>query len=239
MTVVPGLKALLFDVQGTLVDFYSTIVTRGEALTRARGVEADWSRLIRDWRADYRRCLDQVIAREIPWRSTDAIYREALDRLLAAHDWGGVLSVADRDALNRLWRELEPWPDARPGLTRLAEKFTIATLSNGSMASVVGIVKRARLPFDCVLTAELVRSSKPDPKVYALATSALGFEASEVMMVACHKYDLAAAKVLGFRVGFIPRPLEFGPYGSVDVAPETYFDLIARDVEDLADKLAP
>jgi 2-haloacid dehalogenase len=232
-----SIKAVLFDVQGTTVDFYATILRKGEVFTKAHGIEANWTRISDQWRAEYRRLLDKIIAGTIPWRSTDQIYREGLDTLLATYEWGPKLSAADRDQLNTVWAQLEPWPDTRPGLERLAKKFTISTLSNGSMASVVSIAKLGQLPFDCILTAELVKSSKPEPKVYALGQNSLGLKPEQLLMVACHKYDLAGAKTFGFNTAFIPRPLEFGPKGKVDLAPEPYFDLVAKDFVDLADKL--
>ncbi|GLS42961.1 haloacid dehalogenase type II [Methylobacterium brachythecii] len=232
-----SIKGILFDVQGTTVDFYATILRKGDVFTRAHGIEADWTRIADQWRTEYRRLLDQIIAGTIPWRSTDQIYREGLDTLLATYDWGPKLSAADRDQLNAVWSQLEPWPDTRPGLDRLAKKFTISTLSNGSMASVVSIAKLGQLPFDCILTAELVKSSKPDPKVYALGQNALALKPEQLLMVACHKYDLAGAKKFGFNTAFIPRPLEFGPKGKVDLTPEPYFDLMANDFVDLAGKL--
>ncbi|WP_233385445.1 haloacid dehalogenase type II [Methylobacterium sp. C25] len=232
-----SIKGILFDVQGTTVDFYATILRKGDVFTRAHGIEADWTRIADQWRTEYRHLLDQIIAGTIPWRSTDQIYREGLDNLLATYDWGPKLSPADRDQLNAVWSQLEPWPDSRPGLDRLSRKFTLSTLSNGSMASVVSIAKLGQLPFDCILTAELVKSSKPDPKVYALGQNALALKPEQVLMVACHKYDLAAAKKFGFNTAFVPRPLEFGPKGKVDLTPEPYFDLMANDFVDLAGKL--
>lgn len=232
-----AIKALLFDVQGTIVDLYTTIVRKGEVFTKEHGIEADWTRIADQWRTEYRRQLDQVIAGSITWRSTDQIYRSALDTLLATYEWGQKLNGGDRDRLNALWSQLEPWPDTRPGLERLRRKYTLSTLSNGSMASVVSIAKLGQLPFDCILTAELVKSSKPDPKVYELGQNALALKPSQILMVACHKYDLKAAKAFGFRVAFVPRPLEFGPRGNVDLTPESYFDLMSNDLIDLAEKL--
>ncbi|MGI4793254.1 MAG: haloacid dehalogenase type II [Janthinobacterium lividum] len=234
---VGAIKAILFDIQGTTVDFYATIVSKGELVTRAHGIDANWTRITDQWRSEYRRQLDQVIAGTITWRPTDQIYRDALDMLLATYDWGSQLGTDDRDRLNAVWSQLEPWPDTRPGLERLRRKYTLSTLSNGSMASVISIAKLGHLPFDCILTAELVKSSKPDPKVYALGQSSLALRPEQILMVACHKYDLSAAKTFGFRVAFVPRPLEFGPRGKVDLAPESYFDLMPTDFVDLADKL--
>ena len=231
------IKAIVFDTVGTLVDSYGTIAGRGAQFTRARGLEVDWNRFFEQWRGEWRRQLDQVIAKTIPWRSNDLIYRDALDKVLASYEWGARLSAADRDQLNGLWYELEPWPDTRPGLERLRTRYVLSTLSNGSMASVVRFSKKGRLPFDCILTAELVQSAKPDPKVYALATSSLNLRPDQILMVAAHKYDLAAAKKFGFSVAFVPRPLEFGPNGKVDLAPENYFDLTQPDLLRLAGAL--
>jgi 2-haloacid dehalogenase len=231
------IKALLFDVQGTIVDFYSTIVREGEKFTKARGIEAAWTKITEQWRGGYRKRLDDVISGKVEWRSTDVIYRDALDDVLAEYPWGDKLSASERDELNGLWSRLDPWPDTVPGLARLRRKFTLSTLSNGSMASVVGIVKHGGLPMDAVLTAELVKSSKPDPKVYALGSSSLALRPEQILMVACHKYDLAGAKKFGFNVAFIQRPLEFGPAGKVDTGPEDYFDFMAPNLEALAGQL--
>jgi 2-haloacid dehalogenase len=232
-----GIKGIVFDTVGTLVDTYGTIVPKGAEFTRARGIDADWTQLLDQWRAEWRRQLDLVITGATPWRSNDTIYRDALDRILASYDWSGKLIASDRDQLNELWYELKPWADTRPGLERLRNRYTLSTLSNGSMASVVHIAKQGKLPFDCILTAELVQSAKPDPKVYALATRSLNLRPDQILMVAAHKYDLAAAKKFGFSVAFIPRPLELGPHGKVDVTPEDYFDLTQPDLLHLAEVL--
>ncbi|MCX7176206.1 MAG: haloacid dehalogenase type II [Proteobacteria bacterium] len=234
VSALPGIQAILFDVQGTIVDFYSTLVTAGDRMGANKGISADWDGVINDWRKLYRQGLDEVIGGKRAWVTTDVIYREALDTLLSKYPWGATFSAAERDELNGIWRRLTPWEDTIPGLTRLRKHYTLSTLSNGSMASVIGIVKNGNLPFDCVLTSELARSFKPDPKVYQLATSSFGLPPEKILMVACHKYDLKAAKALGFKVAFIPRPLEFGPKGKVDLAPEPYFDLFAKDLNDLA-----
>ena len=233
-----SIKALTFDMQGSLLDFYGTIVEAGGQFAGLQGIDVDWTDVVSQWRKGYREQLDGIIAGTIPWRSTDSIYRGTLDRLLDANPWGSVLSSADRDELSAAWSILKPWPDTRPGLVQLRKRFKLSTLSNGSMASLINIVKTHELPFDCVLTAELVNSSKPDPRVYALAQKSLGLRAEEILMVACHKYDLAAAKKFGFKVAFIPRPLEFGPHGQADVGAEPYFDAMAPSLVDLAKLLA-
>lgn len=233
-----SIKALTFDMQGSLLDFYSTIFDAGTKFTANRGVSVDWTDVLNQWRKAYRDELNGIIAGTAPWKSTDAIYRSTLDKLLDGFAWGSVLSAQDRDQLSAAWSTLKPWPDTRPGLARLRTQFKLSTLSNGSMASIVNIVKTHDLPFDCVLTAELVNSSKPDPRVYALAQKSLGVRADEILMVACHKYDLAAAKAFGFKAAFIPRPFEFGPRGQADMGAEPYFDAMAPSLVDLASLLA-
>ena len=233
-----SIKALTFDMQGSLLDFYSTIVDAGTRLAGGRGIHVDWTDLLDRWRKAYRHQLNEILAGTIPWKSTDSIYRGTLDGILGEAGWGHLLSSEDRDELSAAWSKLKPWPDTLPGLMQLCQRFKLSTLSNGSMASIINIVKTHDLPFDCVLTAELVDSSKPDPRVYALAQKSLGVRADEILMVACHKYDLVAAKKCGFKVAFIPRPLEFGPQGEADVGTETCFDAQAPSLTDLANLLA-
>ena len=233
-----SIKALTFDMQGSLLDFYSTIVDAGTRLVGSRGTHVDWTDLLDRWRKAYRVQLNEILAGTMAWKSTDSIYRGTLDGILGEAGWGNLLLSEDRDELSAAWSNLKPWPDTRPGLMQLCQRFKLSTLSNGSMASIVNIVKTHDLPFDCVLTAELVDSSKPDPRVYALAQKALGVRADEILMVACHKYDLAAAKKCGFKVAFIPRPLEFGARGEADAGTESYFDAQAPSLTDLANLLA-
>ncbi|MDR5835823.1 haloacid dehalogenase type II [Caballeronia sp. LZ034LL] len=232
-----SIKAIAFDMQGTLLDFYGTIVEAGSKFAVKDAAAEGWSGLLAHWRHAYRVQLDEVINGTTSWRSTDQIYRETLDTALRASSWEDALTPQDRTELSAAWSTLKPWPDTRPGLMQLRDRYTLSTLSNGSMSSLIHIVKQHDLPFDCVLTAELVRSSKPDPKVYALAQRSFGLDANEILMVACHKYDLEAAKAFGFRVAFIPRPLEFGPGGNPDTGDEAWFDAFAPSLTALAELL--
>ena len=238
MTFDPGtLRALVFDVQGTAVDFFAPVMRMGEAANAAKGLTLDWAALLSQWRGLYRDGMDAVIAGRRPWTPVAAIYREALDRLLDAGEFGSRFPSAERDEMNAVWSRLDPWPDSVEGLTRLRRRYTLATLSNAGMAAMVANVKRAGLPFDCVLSADLVRSYKPAPVVYRLAVDCLGAAPSEVLMVASHKYDLDAARACGLRTAFVARPMEFGPHGAPDIAPEARFDLNAADFRDLAEQL--
>ena len=231
------IKAIVFDTVGTLLDTYGSITKKGAEFTEARGIKVDWIKLLDEWRAEWRRLTDQIAQGAAPWRSADFVYREALDKALAPYEWSAKLSAGDRDQLNYLWYEIDPWPDTRPGLERLRKRYILSTLSNGSMASLIHMIKAGNLPFDCILTAELVKSAKPDPKVYELARSSLNLRPDQILMVAAHKYDLAAAKKFGFSVAFIPRPLELGPHGKVDITAEDFFDLMQPSLVDIAQAL--
>ncbi len=190
-----------------------------------------------EWRAHYRKVLDEVISGQRSWIPVDRIYRETLDVLLDSHGLATTFSIAERDALNSIWSKLEPWPDSIEGLGRLRRDYVVSTLSNASMAAMVAIVKHAKLPFDALLTAELAGSYKPAPVVYQLAVDYLGYQPDEILMVACHKYDLEAAHAFGMRTAFVARPLEFGPSVATDLAPESWIDLHAESLLELEEAL--
>lgn len=232
-----SVRALTFDVQGTCVDFCQPLLRMGEAVNRAKGLRIDWGALSADWRGLYRAVLDQIIAGERPWLRVDRIYRETLDALLEKHGLSATFTTAERDELNGIWSRLDAWPDTVEGLARLRRRFVVSTLSNAGMRAMVAVVKHAGLPFDAVLTAELARSYKPAPAVYQLAVDYLGYRPDEIMMVACHKYDLKAARAFGMRTAFVARPLEFGPGAKPDIAPEPWFDCYADSFVTLADAL--
>ena len=230
-------RALLFDVQGTTVDFYRPLLGIGERVNVAKDLAIDWAAFSVRWRALYRETMDAVIDGRHPWVRVDAIYRACLDRLLSEDGLSARFTGEERDAINAVWTQLDPWSDARAGLSRLARRYTLATLSNAGMAAVIAVVKRAALPFDAVLTAELARAYKPAMDVYRLAVDYLDLPPGAMMMVACHKYDLHAARAFGMKTAFVARPLELGPQGKPDVTPESSFDVNARDFLDLADQL--
>jgi 2-haloacid dehalogenase len=234
---VANVKAIAFDVQGTCVDFYEPILRAGAAVNRDKGLDVNWAALSAEWRELYRAAMDAVIAGRRNWLRVDRIYREALDKLVEVNGLSDRLDGAEREELNNVWTRLDPWPDAIEGLARLRRRYLTSTLSNAGMASVVALVKNANLPFDTVLTAELARSYKPAPAVYQLAVDYLGYPPDQILMVACHKYDLKAARAFGMKTAFVPRPLEFGPEATPDISPESWFDIYATSFIDLADKL--
>jgi len=192
---------------------------------------------IRDrWRALYIPYMGRVRTGELPWTNFDRLHRMSLDQVLRELGLEG-FDPESRDELTRAWQRLPPWPDAAPGLTRLATRFIVSTLSNGNRSQQTALVRFAGLPFQRILSAEDFRHYKPDPEVYQGAASALGLKADQVMMVAAHKGDLRAAQAAGLRAAFVERPLEKGPGGGADRLPDPAADLQAIDFVDLAEKL--
>lgn len=231
-----GVKALTFDVFGTVVDWRGSISREGEAINRAKGLTVDWPRFADAWRDQYQPSMDRVRRGEIPWTNLDALHRESLDRLLVEFRIDG-LTEAEKADLNRVWHRLDPWPDAVEGLTRLRRRYTLATLSNGNVALLTDMAKRAGLPWDCILSAELARAYKPDPRAYLTAAELLGLAPAEVMMVAAHPDDLRAAQRVGFHAAYVPRPLERGPNAPPPEPADPAFDVVASDFIDLARQL--
>ena len=228
-------KALTFDVFGTVVDWYSSIVTEGEKFGDTHSIDIDWAQFALKWRAGYGPAMNKVRHGELPWQNIDALHRLILDSLLDEYNIAD-LSEADKDHLNRVWHRLKPWPDAVSGLTRLREKYIIATLSNGNVALLTNMAKFGRLPWDCILSAELTGHYKPDPEVYEAAATLLGLSSNEVMMVAAHPGDLRASQAVGFQTALVPRPLEYGP-GRVQEVTAHPSDVVANDFNELADLL--
>ncbi len=233
---ISAVKALTFDVFGTVVDWRGSVIREGEQLGRAKGIDVDWAEFADRWRAGYAPAMARVRSGELPWTKIDVLHRMILDGLL--DDFGVTwLSEDEKSHLNRAWHRLAPWPDSVAGLTRLRQRFIVATLSNGNVALLTNMAKRSGLPWDCILSAELMRRYKPDPETYLGAADLLGLRPEEVMMVAAHKSDLRAAQAVGLRAAFVARPCEFGPSVDVDAAPGADFDVNAADIEDLAGKL--
>ena len=233
MTSTP--EALVFDVFGTVVDWRSAVIREGEALGRGKSLDVDWGAFADAWRGRYAPSMDRVRKGELPWTKLDDLHRASLEGLIPEF---GIedLTEAEKEHFNRVWHRLDPWPDAVEGLTRLRSRYVIAPLSNGNVALLVNMAKRAGLTWDLVLSAELVRHYKPDPEAYLMAPELLALEPGRVMMVAAHPDDLRAAGASGLRTAYVPRPFEFGPGGSA-YPPGPSFDLVAGDFVELAEQL--
>jgi 2-haloacid dehalogenase len=233
---VDAVKALVFDVFGTVVDWRGSILREVEELGRRKRIAIDWAAFVDAWRGGYQPSMQRVRSGELPWTRLDDLHRMVLDDLLKRF---GVtsLAAAEIDRLNRVWHRLSPWPDAVGGLARLKRGYVLGTLSNGNVALLTNLAKFAGLPWDCILSSELARHYKPDPETYRMAADILCLEPREVMLVAAHNGDLLAARAEGLRTAFVPRPAEYGPHQSRDFEAEHDFDVVARDFEDLADRL--
>ncbi len=229
------IKALAFDVFGTVVDWRSTIIREGEKLGKKKSISIDWADFADAWRSRYVPSMGRVRQGDIPWTNLDGLHRASLEKLLEEFQIEN-LSESEKENFNRVWHRLDPWPDAVEGLVRLKSRYIITPLSNGNIALLTNMAKRAGLPWDLILSAELVRRYKPDPEVYLMVPSLLDLKAGEVMMVAAHPDDLQAAGEAGLRTAYVPRPLEFGPHGRVETL-DPSFDLVARDFIELAEKL--
>jgi len=230
------IRALVFDVFGTVVDWHGGVVREAASLAAEHRLAIDGDRLALQWRAAYRPSMDRVRAGGRGWVDLDVLHRENLDALRPAFGLDG-LPEAAIDRLVKAWHRLDPWPDVRPGLARLKAGSIVATLSNGHVALLVALARHGGLPWDCVLSAELFRSYKPDPAVYRGAAALLGLPTTAVMMVAAHADDLQAARAAGLRTAYVPRPREHGDPARFVAAPAEGFDLVAPDFEALAERL--
>ena len=212
MTDLSEVKALVFNVFGTVVDWRSSIIREIEATAAQHNLEGiDAGQMADDWRAGYPRVMQDTREGTRPFATIDTLHRAILDEDLVPKYGLDTLSEDARTHLNLAWHRLDPWPDAVEGLTRLKQRYTIATLSNGNVALLNNMAKRAGLPWDLILSAELFGHFKPDPEVYLGAARLLALDPSEVMLVAAHPGDLRAAAAQGLRTAYIPRPLEWGP----------------------------
>lgn len=229
-------KALAFDTFGTVVDWRSSIIAELGAFGESHGVQADWPVLADSWRKGYLPAMDRVRRGELPWTKIDDLHRMILDQLLRD---AGITSVSDADVnhLNRAWHRLDPWQDSVAGLTRLKERFIITTLSNGNFSLLTNMAKRAGLPWDCVISAELFHHYKPDPESYLGCAELLDVAPGELMLVAAHPGDLRAARDAGLMTAYVTRPLEYGPNQRPHRFTDGEFDFTATDFLNLADRL--
>lgn len=229
-------KAMVFDVFGTVVDWRTSVAAEVAAAARAVGVATDGFALADAWRGAYAPSMDRVRRGAMAWANIDALHRASLDALLPAHGLAALEEGARAD-LTLAWHRLHPWPDSVAGLARLKRRLVIGTLSNGNVALLVNMAKFAALPWDVVLSAELFRHYKPDPETYDGAAALLGLAPGQVMLVAAHNADLQAARARGLATGFVPRPTEYGLAQSKDLRAEEAWDVVAPDFCALAERM--
>ena len=227
------LKAVTFDVFGTVVDWRTSIAREVESLAVKKKFAVDGQRFADAWRELYQPSMTKVRDGKVPWTVLDDLHRTNLLQVLETF---GIdqLSEEEIEHLNRAWHRLDPWPDAVAGLQRLKQHYIIGTLSNGNVALIVNMAKFSELPWDVVLGAEIARHYKPQPEAYLKSAEILGLEPKECMLVAAHNGDLAAAGRCGFQTAFVPRPTEYGSEQTTDLAAEYDCDLVAGDFIELA-----
>lgn len=232
------LRALTFDVFGTVVDWRSGVVAAGRALAARLArpeLQIDWPAFADDWRAGYAPALDEVRHGRLPWTTVDALHRRILERLLAAR--GIALAADEVAALNAAWHRLPPWPDSVAGLARLKARWPVCALSNGDLRLLLDMARQAGLPWDALLSAELFGHYKPDAEVYLGACRLLALPPAQVLMVAAHPPDLRGARAAGLRTAYVRRPLEHGAGSPPPAYQPGEFDLVAEDFLDLARQL--
>ena len=237
MSSVSAVKALVFDVFGTCVDWRTSLINDFTRWSETRGIKADWTALVDGWRAVYAASMDEV--RKHPERGymiLDTLHRQSLEKLVAQFSIKG-LTEADLNYLTMGWHRLHGWPDTVSGLTRLKTKYIISPLSNGNVALLTNMGKFAGMPWDLILSAELFEHYKPDPETYLGAAKLLGLAPEQVMMVAAHNQDLKAAQQLGLKTAFVARPTEYGPLQKYDFEATGNWDIVATDFNGIADKM--
>ena len=234
---ISNVKALTFDVFGTVVDWHGSVAREVRALAAAKGLRVSAVKFTKAWRAGYRPAMDRVRSGDLPWTKIDVLHRMILDELLVKFKIADALSEEEKVDLNLVWHRLKPWPDAPRGLKRLKKRYIIATLSNGNTGLLVNMAKLGGLPWDCVFSSETFRHFKPDPEMYLGAADALDLKPEQVMMGASHKHDLRAAAKHGLKTAFIKRPHEYGRNNNPDLESEAEFTINAESFIDLADQL--
>ena len=233
------IKAVVFDVFGTVVDWREGVARELRACFARHGADAADAHAAADaWRRRYQPAMEECRSGRRLFTRLDVLHRENLDAVLRECGLDpAAIAACELDELNRAWHRLDPWPDAVEGLARLKRRYVIAPLSNGNVALLLNMARRAGLPWDAILGAEVARAYKPQPEAYLRTADILGLSPGEVCLVAAHNSDLASARACGLKTAFVPRPREHGPGQATDLKPEGPWDVVAADFLDLAARL--
>ena len=229
------IKALFFDVFGTLVDWRTSIAREAQAILEPLGHKLDWLAFADAWRGEYQTGMEEVRSGRIPFSKLDVIHRRNLDRIRPRFGLEG-LGEESLVRLNLAWHRLDAWPDVPGGMVRLRRKFRLGPVSNGNISLIVDLARRNDMPWDAILGAEIAGDYKPKPRVYLAACEAFDLPPARCMMVAAHSNALAAAANCGLRTAHIARPDEKGP-GKGEAGPSVKVDFAARELLHLADQL--
>ncbi len=238
MASMTDVRALVFDVFGTVVDWRGGVARETAAFLACHAPAADPAAFADAWRRQYQPAMEQCRSGQRAFTRLDVLHRENLAEILPKFDIApDTVPAEELDELNLAWHKLDPWPDVVAGLTRMKQSRIIAPLSNGNVILMLDIAKRASLPWDAILGAEVVQAYKPMPEAYLRTADMLALRPDQVCLVAAHNSDLAAARRVGYRTAFVARPTEHGPGQTTDLAPEQEWDCIAGDFVELAHKL--
>jgi 2-haloacid dehalogenase len=230
-----SVKALIFDVFGTVVDWRTSIARESELVLKPKGYALDWLAFADAWRDEYQPAMEEVRSGKIPFSKLDVLHRRNLEAILPRFEVSG-LDEATMVHLNRAWHRLDGWPDSAPGLQRLHKKFLIAPCSNGNISLMCGIARRNDFPWDAILGAEVAGDYKPKPIVYLKSADAFDCAPHECVMVAAHSNDLAAAAANGLKTAHVARPNEKGP-GKGEAGPSVPVDIAVNSFVELAEKM--
>lgn len=238
MSGMQDVRALVFDVFGTVVDWRGGVAREARGFLERRAPGVDPFAFAAAWRRRYQPALEDVRSGKRPFVRLDVLHRENLEAILPEFGIDPASVPADElDDLNLAWHRLDPWPDSVAGLTRLKQRFIIAPLSNGNIVLMLDMAKRAGLPWDAILGAEVAQAYKPRPEAYLRTAEVLALRPEQVCMVAAHNGDLAAARSCGLKTAFVPRPEEHGPGQTTDLEAEQDWDVVTRDFIDLAHRM--
>ncbi len=234
---VDGVKAMVFDVFGTLVDWRTCVARESRTILEPMGYKLDWIAFANAWRAEYQPGMEEIRAGRKPFSRLDVVHRGMLDRVRPRF---GLESLDEPTLhnLNLVWHRLDAWPGVTAGLHRLRRKFMLGPCSNGNISLMVDLARRNEFPWDAILGAEIAGDYKPKPRVYLAAAEALGIEPHECMMVAAHSNDLEAAAKVGLRTGFVAQPDEFGP-NTGEATPTLKVDIAATSFQEFALRMVP
>jgi 2-haloacid dehalogenase len=231
----PAIKALFFDVFGTMVDWRTSVAREAERILHPQGFSLPWSDFADAWRAEYQPGMEEVRSGRLPFSKLDLLHRRNLERFIPRF---GLLNLSEEVLLELAlsWHRLDAWPDVPAALARLKRKFMIAPVSNGNISLMVDLARRNNFPWDAILGAEVAGDYKPKPGVYLAACAALDLKPAQCMMVAAHSNDLAAAAACGLRTAHTARPNEYGP-NTGEPKPTVPVDLVAENLAGLAAQL--
>ena len=230
-----SVRAMFFDVFGTLVDWRTGVAREAERVLKPLGHDLDWTAFADAWRDEYQPGMEEVRSGRIPFSKLDVLHRRNLERFMPRFGMGSLPDEVLRE-LTLAWHRLNAWPDVPAALKRLRKKFLLAPVSNGNISLMVDLARRNDFPWDAILGAEVAGDYKPMPRVYLAACEMLDLAPAECMMVAAHSSDLAAAATCCLRTGHVARPDEYGP-GTGETRPTVPVDAAGKNLSDLADKL--